>query len=86
MIKAHPDGPEEVHDESWRLNQDKELRERSGTVLSDDKLVSFFYDLIRDHLPIGTVESLVREAQYGEVRFTNGHLANYCKDLAERLK
>ena len=64
----------------------KELRERSGGVNSDDKMVVFLYDLIRAHLPAGTVESLVREAQYSEVNFTNGYLANYCKDLAERLK
>lgn len=67
--------------------QNIELRERSGRVISNDKLVSFLYDLIKCHLPARVVESLVREAQYdGEFLFTNGYLANYCKDLAERLK
>src|SRR5688572_22012508 len=39
------------------------LRERSGKVdVHDDRLTSFLYDLVRDHLPPGTVERLVREA------------------------
>lgn len=66
----------------------KALRERSGSVESTDPLVSFLYILIRDHLPAGKVEEIVRDhvedAQAS--RFTNGWLALYCKDIAERLR
>lgn len=67
----------------------KELRERSGSVDSNDPLVSFLYILMRDHLPLGKVEEIVmNHAQYGQEDsyFTNGWLANYCKDIAERLR
>jgi hypothetical protein len=63
-----------------------DLRLRSGDVETSDKLVSFLYDLMRDHLPPGTVERLVLDAQTTPVKFTNGWLAEYAKDLATRLK
>lgn len=66
--------------------QNKLLRIRSGEVNIHSKLTSFLYDLIRDHLPAGTVESLVREAQEPDVQYTNGWLAKYAEDLALRLE
>lgn len=65
------------------------MRERSGAVDSEDPLVSFLYILLRDHLPSGVIEGIMLEhVQYGQSdsHFTNGWLANYCKDLAERLR
>ena len=63
------------------------LRQRSGTVTINSKLVSFLYDLMRDHLPPGTVEELVRASEdEPEVTYTNGWLAKYAEDLANRLK
>ena len=76
----------DLHKRDARDEQNKELRERSGSVSSTDPVVSFLYDLIRDHLPIGTVESIVRECPAVETHFTNGYLANYCIDLAKRLR
>ena len=63
------------------------LRKRSGTVAYDDKLTSFLYELMRDHLPPGVVEELVRDAELGTptVVFSNGWLATYAHDLAKRL-
>ncbi len=62
------------------------LRERSGSIEYDDKLVSFLYELMRDHLTAGQVEALVRESAHtGHTIYTNGWLANYAKDLASRL-
>ena len=64
------------------------LRERSGAVTDDRALVSFLYELMRDHVTPGDVESLVRtvESEDGpECLFSNGWLAQYAKDLADRL-
>jgi hypothetical protein len=62
------------------------LRERSGQVRSDDPLVSFLYQLMRDHLASGVVEGLMGDAEKQPILFTNGWLANYAKDIAERLR
>jgi len=62
-----------------------ELRDRSGEVCIDSKLVSFLYDLMRDHLPPGVVETLVQNASNPDVTYTNGWLASYAEDLAKRL-
>lgn len=67
----------------------KDMRARSGNVDSTDPLVSFLYILMRDHLPIADVESImINHVEYGmsDTQFTNGWLANYCKDIAARLK
>jgi hypothetical protein len=69
-----------------RNRQNKNLRERSGSVDSEDKLVSFLYELMRDHLPTGTVEEIVRNSDADSTQFTNGFLAKYAEDLAKRLK
>lgn len=72
---------DEVHTE--------QLRERSGLFEADDALISFLYTLMRDHLPTGAVERLVRESldERGEsVQYTNGWLAQYAQDLARRLR
>lgn len=65
------------------------MREESGNVTIDgDKIVSFFYELLRDHLPVGTVESIVRNVLSEDKRivYTNGWLANYAKYVAARLR
>lgn len=63
------------------------LRKRSGTVKINSKLVSFLYELMRDHLPAGTVEQLVQASEdESECVYTNGWLAKYAEDLANRLK
>lgn len=66
-----------------------ELRKRSGCVDSDDPLVSLLYSLLRDHMHPGTLEALVRQIEGGAAglytRFTNGWLASYAKDLADRI-
>lgn len=62
------------------------LRSRSGVVQIDSKLVNVLYSLMRDHIPPGVLERLVGEADSGPVTYTNGWLAEYAKDLADRLK
>lgn len=63
------------------------LRERSGSVNIDSRLVSFLYELMRDHLPTGVVEEIVLASENeSSVNYTNGWLAKYAEDLALRLK
>jgi hypothetical protein len=66
------------------------LRERSGSVDSKDPLVGFLYILMRDHLPVGMVEGIMRDHVNVETddvdNYSNGWLAEYAKDLSKRLK
>lgn len=63
------------------------MRERSGTVVIDSSLVSFLYELMRDHLSVGVVERIVQTSEdASKVTYTNGWLAQYAEDLANRLK
>ena len=68
--------------------QNSIMREASGSVRSECKLTSFLYELIRDHLPAGTVEGilkrLVNETQ--PIVYTNGWLAKYAENVAKRLQ
>ena len=65
----------------------EELREESGAVTYSDPLTAFLYDLMRDHLPAGVVEKMIRENVDNEQEciFTNGWLAKYAHNLAERI-
>ena len=64
-----------------------EQRQRSGSFNSSDKLTCLLYLLMRDHLPAGIVEELVRSVEDEKVnQFTNGWLALYAQDLKNRLK
>jgi hypothetical protein len=63
-----------------------ELRLRSGEININDRLTSFLYELMRDHLPLGVVEKLVCDSMESDVAYTNGWLAKYAEDLAKRLK
>lgn len=64
----------------------RELRERSGHVVINSYLVGFLYTLMRDHLTISDVEMLVRDSEEESTcTYTNGWLAKYAEDLANRL-
>ena len=74
------------------------IRERSGFVDSNDKLVVFIYLLGRDYLSLGQIEKIMRDitkhnfmidfslSPNKTYMFSNGWLAEYAKDVAERLK
>jgi hypothetical protein len=62
------------------------VKEASGNIMIRGKLTSFLYELIRDYLPAGEVELIVRNCSESEVSYTNGWLAKYAENLAERLK
>lgn len=65
------------------------LSQRSGAVETEDPLVSFLYELMRDHIPPGKIEKICRESQItpgGPHTLCNGHLARYAQDVADRLR
>ena len=70
-------------------NENDNLRKRSGTIIDDTKIVAFLYELMRDYLPLADVETLVRRqmciSKDNKATYTNGWLAEYAKDLANRL-
>ena len=72
-----------VKDDSLENNN---LRMRSGSVDSTNRLVSFLYELMRDHVPMGIVEELVRSSSTEKCCYTNGWLARYAEDVAARLE
>jgi len=69
----------------------KKLRTNSGNITSEDPLVCFLYLLMRDHLSVGTVTTIINQShdendkENPKFIFTNGHLANYAKFLVEEL-
>jgi hypothetical protein len=67
----------------------KRMRNRSGAVMNNSKLVGFLYILMRDHLTPGTLEKIMIDHidyQDNKVYYTNGWLAKYSEDIAKRLK
>lgn len=75
---------------SDKINSD--LRIRSGSIVKNKKLISFLYELMRDHMPTGKVEKLVKNIEIGyelndeaDTLYSNGWLAQYAEDLANRL-
>ena len=63
------------------------LRDASGKVDLSGRLVGFLYDLMRDHVPPGKVESLLRQQMgpWKNVKYSNGWLAKYANDVATEL-
>lgn len=74
------------------VDANSRLREVSGRIRypSSDWLTGFLYVLLRDVSPPGEVERIVRELELegmdGDTTYTNGWLAQYAKDLADRLR
>lgn len=70
------------------MRQD-DLREASGAVDGTDLVQAVFYDLMRDHLPAGTLQKLVDDTvKYADKRpfqYTNGYLAQHAAFLADKL-
>ena len=54
---------------------------------NEDKLVSFFYELIRDHITPGAVEAIMRNTEHVELEivYSNKHLEAYARSLVQRL-
>lgn len=65
-------------------DRNDQLIEDSGNIEYSDNLTSVFYQLLRDYIPAGQLEKVVREvAAEPEVRtYSNGFLAQYANNLA----
>jgi hypothetical protein len=64
------------------------MRKASGEVDDRRRLVCFLYLLARNHLPVGTIESIWKTegaSVEGPFQFTNGWLATWAQDMADRL-
>ena len=72
------------------------MREMSGRVDDRRPLVTFLYQLARDHLAIGIVEEIMKsverasvpneDSESGPTMFTNGWLARWAQDVADRFE
>ena len=69
--------------------QNQRLREESGSVTSNSRLVSFLYEIMRDYVLPADIEKAMQNTCPGpsdkETRFVNGYLAGYAENIAERL-
>ncbi|MCB0415394.1 MAG: hypothetical protein KDD50_13750 [Bdellovibrionales bacterium] len=66
---------------------DEELLAMMSAVKSE-RLVSFLYQLCRDHIPMGTVEEIYRDVMdetYGDIYFENEELRDYCRRITNSL-
>lgn len=66
---------------------DEELLAMMSAVKSE-RLVSFLYQLCRDHIPMGTVEKIYRDVMdetYGDIYFENEELRDYCRRITNSL-
>ncbi len=64
------------------------LRQESGSINNHRQIVAFLYILMRDHITPGTIESLVTQSNNPlgkELLFTNGWLAQYAENIANRI-
>lgn len=73
-----------------RTPEQEKTCEASGRFTSSDPLVALLYGLMRDHLPTGTVASLVYDAAHtndgNPCEYTNGWLAQYAQHLSGMLR
>lgn len=69
------------------LDDNKAIIEASGSYVKRDRMVSFLYELMRDHLTPGKVEEIVRHvlAEDSDVYYCNGWLAKYAAYIVDRL-
>lgn len=68
------------------MNPQDELRAASGEIDDHRPLVAFLYLLARDHCPVGVVEEILGSIGMGPYEFTNGWLARWAQNAAERLE
>jgi hypothetical protein len=81
------DSPEAAAAVRARRAVNARMRAVSGEVDDHRALVAFLYELMRDELTPGRVESLVDRLnlEASGYLFTNGWLASHAQDLADRL-
>jgi hypothetical protein len=84
-----------AHQNTVKDANTKRLRKKSGAVKDERLLVAFLYVLMRDTVPPGVIEGTLlklsnenaedKETKH-EYMLTNGYLAKYAQDIADRLE
>lgn len=69
-----------------RSPEQQKIFEASGCFSTNDKLISFLYEIMRDHVPPGVVQKIVLNSQETPASLTNGWLAQYAAYLADSLR
>lgn len=75
-------------DKKEKQEKIERMRKESGTVKIKNKLVCFLYILLRDEVTPGRIETLMEQQKIEdevEHLYTNGWLARYAENLANRL-
>lgn len=69
------------------MTTNEHLRAASGNVTSSSRLVGFLYELMRDKVTPGEIQTFMAHQQYPEEKalYTNGWLANYALYVANQL-
>ncbi len=90
-MKIHLNKKQHEYTPQFPNEASRGLYERSGKVKSDSKLVGFIYDLLRDKIPPGEMERILKDGKTSNVNennpvyYSNGWIANYALDIANRL-
>ena len=63
-----------------------DMRIASGQFTSNDPLVSFFYNLLRDGCPPSIIEESLKQMNSNPCFYTNGWLGQYAEYIAKRLR
>ena len=64
------------------------IRERSGNIDKKGILTAFLYTLMRDEIPVGKLEKIIKDLEDNNVenvQYSNGWLTEYANDLEKRL-
>ena len=63
------------------------MRKKSGNITDTSRVVRFLYLLLRDKAIVSDIEEIVSKCEDDMTlnQYTNGWLALYAKDLAQRL-
>lgn len=76
----------DAYDEVIKNDASRRMRAKSGRIDDDRPLVAFLYLLARGHLPVGVIEEVLGQVpEEKNSQFTNGWLAQWAQDAAERL-
>src|SRR5690606_7887111 len=74
-----------------QLENEKKSKEMPTLTEPTDWLVGLIYDLLRDSVPSGSLERIVRDFENNHNNgentvYSNGHLAEYAKHLVSRIR
>ena len=76
-------------DQEQTFNSEAQVRMRnaSGNVTGTEPIIAFIYVLLRDHVAPGKVEDIILSLPAAGVKtpYSNGWLARYAADIAQRL-